>query len=145
LRRHINRHGQQQDHENAGDDNSNNNNNSRYHIAIDLKGRLQEDHVSFMGHSFGGATALTAAKRRPDLIRSVIAHEPAVDWMPDDARLSLLLESEYHGSSTTDMIRCGGGGGGGTNTTHEMQRAMTIAAAATIVQRVVPRFMIHIF
>jgi platelet-activating factor acetylhydrolase len=43
----------------------------------------------WMGHSFGGATALTAAWERPDLVRFVVAHEPAVDWIPDPARRDL--------------------------------------------------------
>lgn len=63
-----------------------------HRVGVSFRGRLQADRVSMMGHSFGGATALTAAKRRPDLVKSVIAHEPAVDWMPDDARRSLLAE-----------------------------------------------------
>lgn len=90
---------------------------------LSLKGRIQTNRFFFMGHSFGGATAFTAAFRRPDLVErggGVIAHEPAVDWMPDDARMSLLpldrlegLESsknftggvgglEYHNNTTTE-------------------------------------------
>lgn len=64
--------------------------------CVFFAGRLQTN-VTFMGHSFGGATALTAAKRRPDLVKSVIAHEPAVDWMPDDARRSLLSKQVLEG------------------------------------------------
>ena len=58
---------------------------------------LQTDQSFFMGHSFGGATALTAAKRLPDLLRSVIAHDPANDWIPDDARRSLFAEERLEG------------------------------------------------
>ncbi len=59
-------------------------------LGISLQGRLSKSETFFMGHSFGGATALTAGKRRPDLVTAIVAHEPAVDWMPDDARHSLL-------------------------------------------------------
>ena len=59
-----------------------------------------------MGHSFGGSTALTAAHRQPQLARAVIAHEPATDWIPDDARQSLFpphrlvgLEHNYSGGT----------------------------------------------
>lgn len=45
---------------------------------LSLVGRLQTDHTVFMGHSFGGATVLTAAKRRPDMIKAVVAHDPAI-------------------------------------------------------------------
>jgi dienelactone hydrolase len=62
-----------------------------HRLGLSLRGRLQTDHTFFMGHSFGGDTALTAAKRRPDLVKGVIAHEPAVDWMPDDSRRSFCL------------------------------------------------------
>ena len=34
----------------------------------------------FMGHSFGGATAIQAAYERPDLVNAIIAYEPAVSW-----------------------------------------------------------------
>lgn len=57
--------------------------------SFSLKGRLAIAETFFMGHSFGGATALTAAYRRPDLVHSIVAHEPAVDWLPDDVRQSL--------------------------------------------------------
>jgi pimeloyl-ACP methyl ester carboxylesterase len=66
---------------------------------LSLVGRLQKDHMYFMGHSFGGATVLTAAKRRPDMIKSVIAHDPAIEWMPDDARKSLFADDRLEGLS----------------------------------------------
>lgn len=65
-------------------------------LSFSLRGRLSKSETFFMGHSFGGATALTAAKRRPDLVTAVVAHEPAVDWMPDDARHSLLPPTSLH-------------------------------------------------
>jgi pimeloyl-ACP methyl ester carboxylesterase len=64
---------------------------------MSLKGRINTQHTFFMGHSFGGATSLTAIFRRPDLALSVIAHEPAIDWMPDYARRSLYSEERLAG------------------------------------------------
>jgi pimeloyl-ACP methyl ester carboxylesterase len=66
-------------------------------LGLSLVGRLQKDHTFFMGHSFGGATALTAAKRRPDLVKGVVAHEPAIDWMPDDAMKSFFADDRLDG------------------------------------------------
>jgi pimeloyl-ACP methyl ester carboxylesterase len=61
------------------------------HEAIpSFRDRLDLDELFFMGHSYGACTALTAAHRRPELVRAVVAHEPASDWLPDDARVSLL-------------------------------------------------------
>jgi platelet-activating factor acetylhydrolase len=77
-------------------------------LGLSLVGRLQKDHTFFMGHSFGGATALTAAKRRPDLVKGVIAHEPAIDWMPDDTRKSLFADDRLEG-----LARKFSGGTGG--------------------------------
>ena len=64
--------------------------------GISLRGRLDQN-VTFMGHSFGGATALSASARRPDMVHQVVAHEPAVDWMTDDARQSLFAKSVMMG------------------------------------------------
>lgn len=80
----------------------------------------------FMGHSFGGATALTAAVRRPDLVKAVIAHEPAIDWAPDDCRRSLFATERLEGLS---IAYDGGTGGfeteippgqGNTNEIHDL-------------------------
>lgn len=46
--------------------------------------------IIVMGHSFGAATALTVAARHPDLVHSIVAHEPAMDWLPDDVRGAVL-------------------------------------------------------
>jgi dienelactone hydrolase len=77
-------------------------------LNLSLRGRLQTDHTLWMGHSFGGATVLTAAKRRPDLIKAVIAHDPATEWMPDDARKSLFPDDRLEGLS---HVFSGGQGG----------------------------------
>jgi platelet-activating factor acetylhydrolase len=83
--------------------------------GLSFRQRLQIDLTFFMGHSFGGATALTAAKRRPDLAKAVIAHEPAIDWMPDDIRRSFFADDRMKGLS----FEFSGGTGGymdeGTN------------------------------
>lgn len=57
--------------------------------GVSFVNKLKISEIHLMGHSFGGATALTAAFRRPELAFSVIAHEPVSDWMPDDARRAL--------------------------------------------------------
>jgi pimeloyl-ACP methyl ester carboxylesterase len=38
--------------------------------------------VVVFGHSVGAVVALTAAQRRPDLIRAVLAYEPPTPWAP---------------------------------------------------------------
>jgi len=86
-------------------DNENNNNRIDYTRSSMLRNLLQTQLSSqgvtpitmFMGHSFGGATALTAAHRRPHLAKGVIAHEPATFWTPDDARRSLFAPSRLDG------------------------------------------------
>jgi len=78
--------------------------------GISLSGRILTDDVTFMGHSFGGATVLTAANRRPDVVRSVIAHDPAADWMPDDSRRSLFASHLLEGLGANHSFDGGTGG-----------------------------------
>ena len=61
--------------------------------GLSLKGRLDLQHVTWIGHSFGGATVLTAAHRHPELVHTVIAHEPALDWGHPSAISSLFAHS----------------------------------------------------
>ena len=75
---------------------------------LSLQNRLAAGETFWMGHSFGGATALTAAKRRPDLVKAIVAHEPAIDWMPHDARRALYPEERLEGIDHS----FGGGTGG---------------------------------
>lgn len=56
-------------------------------LGLDFTGKLNVNEIHYMGHSFGGATALHAARRVQP--KSIIAHEPAADWLPDDSRASL--------------------------------------------------------
>mmetsp|Transcript_11077 Transcript_11077/g.24691 ORF Transcript_11077/g.24691 Transcript_11077/m.24691 type:complete len:560 (-) Transcript_11077:59-1738(-) len=54
--------------------------------GLTFRGRLERNHVTVMGHSFGAATAFTAVHRRPDLYEAIVAHEPATLWMPIEVR-----------------------------------------------------------
>ncbi len=68
-------------------------------FPVNFKGRLDlASGVNLVGHSFGGATVLGAAGREPDLFRAVSAHDPAIDWVPDDVRYSILKGSGHEGS-----------------------------------------------
>ena len=73
-----------------------------------LVGKLNLDRTFFMGHSFGAATALSAALRAPDRAHAVVAHEPAIDWMPDEVRRSLYSEDRLEG--LTNQYKGGTGG-----------------------------------
>lgn len=48
----------------------------------DLLAVLGERRAVVIGHSFGGSVALTAAARRPDLVRSLLVYEAALSWLP---------------------------------------------------------------
>merc|ERR1712226_1472680 len=65
--------------------------------GISFRDRLAVNHVTAMGHSFGGAAAFTAAQRRPQLYQAVIAHEPATAWMPDLTRKAFFAKSRLEG------------------------------------------------
>jgi dienelactone hydrolase len=85
--------------------------------GLSFLSRLAIGETVFMGHSFGGATALTAAMRRPDLVQSIVAHDPAVDWMPDDARRSLFPKDRLVGLENGFS---GGTGGFGICENHDV-------------------------
>jgi platelet-activating factor acetylhydrolase len=88
-------------------------------------GRLDTDRFVFFGHSFGAATALTAAFLMPDIAQAVVAHDPAGDWIPDDVRASLLASSRSVGMK----LRYSGGTGGYMDLTpdpHHAARKSTI-------------------
>jgi pimeloyl-ACP methyl ester carboxylesterase len=72
---------------------------------------VQINHTTFIGHSHGGVTAITAANRRPDLVQAVVAHEPAMDWAPDDCRRSL-FQSKRILQDTAFPLQYDGGTGG---------------------------------
>jgi pimeloyl-ACP methyl ester carboxylesterase len=66
----------------------------RYNVSF--VGKLKVNEVHYMGHSFGGATSLHAARKRPPT--SIIAHEPAAEWIPDGTRSSLFDQKRLAGS-----------------------------------------------
>lgn len=65
-------------------------------VGLDFKGKLNTNEIHYMGHSFGGASVFHAAQRR--VPTSVIAHDPATDWIPDETRRSLYDESRMKDS-----------------------------------------------
>jgi platelet-activating factor acetylhydrolase len=79
-------------------------------LGISFIGKLNTDDLSACGHSFGGATALVACKENPSLYSCYVGHDPAVDWMPDDARYALFEESQSQ-SGGSRMKYDGGTGG----------------------------------
>jgi dienelactone hydrolase len=69
-----------------------------HNVGLSFVDRLNTEEVHYMGHSFGGAAAFHAARQRPPT--SVIAHEPALDWMPDATRGSLFALEKLNESAT---------------------------------------------
>jgi platelet-activating factor acetylhydrolase len=67
-----------------------------------LQGRLDVNHTTWMGHSFGGATVLTAAHRRPDLVHTVVAHEPVFDWACPLTTSSFFAQDRIAGLKNAD-------------------------------------------
>jgi dienelactone hydrolase len=65
------------------------------HVGISFVNKLNTADVTAVGHSFGAATALGAANRRPDLFKCMVAHDPAIDWAPDDCRRALLPKHRF--------------------------------------------------
>ena len=64
--------------------------------------RLDSSRVVLIGHSFGGATVLTAAARaaraaHSQPVRAVVALDPATGWLPDDERGLSLRSHKGHG------------------------------------------------
>ena len=51
--------------------------------ADDLLGLLDGRPAVVVGHSFGGMTALAAARQAPELVRAVVLYEMAVAWAPE--------------------------------------------------------------
>lgn len=78
--------------------------------GVSFVGLLDTTNTHLMGHSFGGATVLTAGYRRPDLIRSIVAHEPASDWAPNDIRRALFPETTMKESPISFVGGTGGWG-----------------------------------
>lgn len=62
--------------------------------VVDLLGQLDTPAV-VVGHSLGGAVALTVAARRPDLVRGVLAEDPAPRG-PDDPQVDAAKGRAIH-------------------------------------------------
>lgn len=77
-------------------------------VGVSLVGLLNTNDITAVGHSFGGATALTMTARNPERIKACIALDPAVDWIPDVERRVLLSEERLKDSNL-----CYNGGTGG--------------------------------
>ena len=63
----------------------------------------------FMGHSFGGVTAMQAAYERPDLVSAIVAYEPAIGWAAPHVchamfPSALLKEEHFHNFTTNHTI-----------------------------------------
>lgn len=79
-------------------------------IGISFVGKLNVNEFIAAGHSFGASTAITIAARCPEMFSSVVAHDPASDWMPDDVRMAL-----FENHRLGDLSYTGGTGGYDTN------------------------------
>lgn len=73
-------------------------------LGVSFVNKLNVKDITMMGHSFGGATALTVANRRPDLFICCVAHDPAIDWCTDGKMF--LLFSEHRDASFPDYCFC---------------------------------------
>ena len=101
---------------------------------------LDPHRITLHGHSFGGATVLTVLARMQQqhsmstpAIASCIVHDPAVDWMADDARLGLLGEAPEESISPPappagDEKGRGAGVGAGAGAGADAARVATAAA-----------------
>ncbi len=85
-------------------------------LGVSFVSKVNTNDVTVFGHSFGAATAITAAARETSWFSCCIAHDPATDWMPDDARRQFFAEDRFIGS---DLNYTGGNGGYETEDTTE--------------------------
>jgi platelet-activating factor acetylhydrolase len=74
-------------------------------VRLSVKGRLDLKLTTLMGHSWGAATALTVAHRYPELVHTVIAHEPAIDWSHPKAVASLFAQSRIANLTMASLYR----------------------------------------
>ena len=115
---------------------------------------LDPDCITLQGHSFGGATVLTVIARlqgqqqqqqqtrqqqpSPPSVASCIVHDPAIDWMPDDARIALLGTDPEDTISPADPSGRSDGNDGASGTARASGglRVPSAAAAAARFKRV---------
>jgi pimeloyl-ACP methyl ester carboxylesterase len=72
-------------------------------LGLSFVGKLKTDEIHYMGHSFGAATALHAARQRPPT--SILVHEPASEWIPDATRGSLFDAERLQASTTKNYTQ----------------------------------------
>ena len=100
-------------------------------VGVSFVGKLDTTDVTLMGHSFGGCTVLSAAAQRPDLVSAVVAHEPAIDWMPDSARRALFSADRMEQLGTPYS----GGTGGYEGPKETKKRKMTVKVLSPVTFR----------
>jgi pimeloyl-ACP methyl ester carboxylesterase len=93
-------------------------------VGMDFRNKMNVAEVHYMGHSFGGATALHAAKERPP--RSVLVYDPASDWMPTESRLSLFDMARLKESTTNHSYWTRGDVDGSISTLDDGEKKETI-------------------
>jgi len=70
-------------------------------VGVSFVNLLDVQNITISGHSMGAATAIAAASREPNLFSCVIAHDPAIDWIPDYGRKALFSEQRLASAGLT--------------------------------------------
>ena len=53
---------------------------------ISFVNQLDTNDMTYMGHSYGGGTAIQAAALQPELVTRVVVFDPVCEWLPDNTR-----------------------------------------------------------